>query len=265
VPSVGERTKAGEAVASTARGGRVRWPVLIAIGLVASLLGIALGVLIDWFPVQASTQADPIDTLWDVLVVASVPIFVLVQTVVLYSVYKWRVRAGEEELDGPPIHGNTRLEIIWTALPAILLVTLVGYAYVVLTDIEEAKADSMTVRVVGEQFAWSYFYPSPEGGGKEVEADQLYLPAGQQVKFDIQSKDVIHDFWVPAFRMKVDAVPGITTTYRADPNRTGEYPVVCAELCGLGHSTMRSTVHVLDPAEFDRWFATQAQEAKESE
>jgi cytochrome c oxidase subunit 2 len=239
--------------------------VLIVIGLIASALGIALGVLIDWFPVQASTQADPIDTLWDVLVIASVPIFVLVQTVVLYAVYKWRVRPGEEELDGPPIHGNTRLEIIWTALPAILLVTLVGYAYVVLTDIEEAKAESMTVRVVGEQFAWSYFYPSPEGGGKEVEADQLYLPAGKQVKFDIQSKDVIHDFWVPAFRMKVDAVPGITTTYRADPNRRGNYPVVCAELCGLGHSTMRSTVRVLDSAEFDRWFAVQAQEAKESE
>ncbi len=263
--SVEESTKAPEAGESGHRGGPVRWLPLIAIGLVSSLLGIALGVLIDWFPVQASAQADDIDTLWDVLVVASVPMFVLVQTVVLYSVYKWRMRPGEEGLDGPPIHGNTRLEIIWTALPAILLVSLVSYAYVVLTDIEEAQAGSMKVRVVGEQFLWTYYYPSPEGGGKEVAADQLYLPVGKQVEFEIQSKDVIHDFWVPAFRMKVDAVRGITTRYRADPDRVGDYPVVCAELCGLGHATMRSTVHVMDPAEFDRWFATQVQEAKESQ
>jgi len=265
VDSLEERTVASQVGESADRGGPVRWPVLIAIGLLSSVVGIAVGLLIDWFPVQASGQAKPIDTLWDVLVIASVPMFVLVQTVVLYSVYKWRMRPGEEELDGPPIHGNTKLEIIWTALPAILLVSLVGYAYVVLTDIEDARANSMKVRVVGEQFAWTYYYPSPDGGDKEVAASQLYLPVGRQVEFDIQSKDVIHDFWIPAFRMKVDAVPGVTTGYRADPERIGDYPVVCAELCGLGHSTMRSTVHVLDPAEFDRWFRTQAREAEESQ
>jgi len=250
---------------SANRGGPVHTMALVVIGVVASLVGIALGLLIDWFPIQASGQAAPIDTLWDVLIIASVPMFVLVVTVVLYCVYKWRMRPGEEDLDGPPIHGNTKLEIIWTALPAILLVSLVAYAYVVLTDIEEAQAGSMKVRVVGEQFLWTYYYPSPEGGGEEVAANQLYLPRGKQVEFQIQSKDVIHDFWVPAFRMKVDAVPGLTTRYRVDPDRIGDYPVVCAELCGLGHATMRSTVHVLDPAEFDRWFATQAEEAKQSQ
>jgi len=263
--SLEERTVAADVGETADRGGPVRWTALIVIGLVSSLVGIGFGLLIDWFPTQASAQAAPIDTLWDVLIIASVPMFVLVQSIVLYSVYKWRMRPGEEELDGPPIHGNTRLEIIWTALPAVLLVSLVGYAYAVLVDIEEAKADSMKVRVVGEQFLWTYYYPSPDGGGKEVAANQLYLPVGRQVEFDIQSKDVIHDFWVPAFRMKVDAVPGITTRYRADPDRVGVYPVVCAELCGLGHSTMRSTVHVLDPAEFDRWFKTQAEKARESQ
>ena len=83
---------------------------MLIIGLVASVLGIALGLLIDWFPVQASGEAKPIDTLWDVLIIASVPVFVLTQTIVLYSVWKFRMKPGEELKDGPPIHGNTRLD-----------------------------------------------------------------------------------------------------------------------------------------------------------
>src|SRR5919199_5006295 len=112
----GGRAPAREARAHVAR--------LVGIGLIASALGVALALLIDWFPTSASTQAGPVDTLWDVLLIVSVPIFVLVVTVVLYSVYRWRMRPGEELADGPPIHGNTRLEVIWTAVPAILLVAL---------------------------------------------------------------------------------------------------------------------------------------------
>src|SRR4051795_10713443 len=96
---------------------RADWKQMVAIGLVASALGIAAGILIDWFPVQASGEAKKIDTLWDVLLIASIPVFVMVVVVVLFSVWKFRMRPGEEELDGPPIHGNTRLEVIWTAIP----------------------------------------------------------------------------------------------------------------------------------------------------
>jgi cytochrome c oxidase subunit 2 len=252
-----EETVGTEGGDRSRRGGPVHWIPLAAIAVVASAIGIALGVAIDWFPIQASGQARDIDSLWDVLVIASVPIFVLVQTVVLYSVFRWRMRPGEEDLDGPPIHGNTRLEIIWTAIPAIILVSLVGYSYIVLTDVEEARADSMKVRVVGEQFAWTFFYPATEPGGEEIASKQLYVPAGRQVEFRVQSKDVIHDFWVPAFRMKIDAVPGETTTIRVDTRRPGDYPIVCAELCGLGHSTMRSTVHVLPQREFEAWIEEQ--------
>ena len=85
------------------------------------------------------------------------------------------------------------------------------------------------------------------------------------MKFDIQSKDVIHDFWVPAFRMKVDAVRGITTTYRVNTTRVGDYPVVCAELCGLGHSVMRSTVHVLEPQAYEDWLGKQRAQAEEDQ
>src|SRR3954453_10172811 len=228
---------------------------LIGIAVVATLLGIALGLLIDWFPVSASTQAQDIDTFYDVLIVASVPMFVLVTSVVLYCVWRFRMRPGEEQMDGPPIHGNTRLEVVWTVIPAILMLSLCTYAYVVLHNAEDAPAaanSELNVRVVGEQFTWTFFYPG-EGGGKEVASDQLYLPVNRSVRFTVQTKDVLHDFWVPAFRWKIDAVPGVNTYYRVTPNRVGNYPVVCAELCGLGHAVMRQTAHVLPDAGFQAW------------
>ena len=122
---------------------------LVAIGFFASVIGIALGLLIDWFPTQATEEGEKVDTLWDILVIASVPVFVLVQVVVLYSVWRFRMKPGEELEDGPPIHGNTKLEIIWTAIPAIILVALCSYSYVVLLDVEDAKADALEVEVVG--------------------------------------------------------------------------------------------------------------------
>src|ERR687896_1205829 len=231
------------------RESRAQVRTMLSIGAVASVLGVALALLIDWFPVPASTQAGPIDTFWDVLLIASVPVFVLVETIVLYCAIKFRMRPGEELKDGPPIHGHTRLEVIWTAIPAILLVGLCTYAYVVLTDIEKAEANTMEVRVVGEQFTWTFDYRGDDG--EEIASPQLYLPADTPVNFTVQSKDVIHDFWVPAFRMKIDAVPGIDTHVRVTTtDRMGEFPVVCAELCGLGHSTMRQSAHVMTEDDF---------------
>src|SRR5918997_5934839 len=120
------------------RESRTQLRQMLITGAIASALGIALALLIDWFPVPASSQAGPIDTLWDVLLIASVPIFVLVCVIIGFSVLNFRMRPGEEGLDGPPIHGNTKLEVIWTAAPAILIVALVTYAYIVLRDIEKA-------------------------------------------------------------------------------------------------------------------------------
>src|ERR671934_406111 len=138
---------------------------MVIVGVIATAIGIAVGLIIPWFPPADSTQADKIDTLWDVLIIASVPIFVLVTVVVGFSVLEFRMRPGEEQLDGPPIHGNTRLEVIWTALPAMLIVGLVTYAYVVLHDVEKAPAAGHPERVVtvtGQQFAWTFAYN--EGG-----------------------------------------------------------------------------------------------------
>jgi cytochrome c oxidase subunit II len=232
----------------------------VVIGAIASLLGIAAGLAIDWFPTAASSQSGPIDTLWDVLLICSVPIFVGVVCIILFCAREFRQRPGEEEMDGPPIHGNTRLEVIWTALPAVLLVSLCTYAYVVLRDVEEAPAagspPEMRVEVFGEQFAWSFRYRTAEG--QEVTTTRLWVPQNRSVLFAMRSKDVIHDLWVPAWRMKEDVVPGITTEYRVTPTRVGEYPIVCAELCGLGHAYMRQTAKVVPQAEFDAWLAERA-------
>jgi cytochrome c oxidase subunit 2 len=230
---------------------------MLVVGVVASVLGIIAGLLIHWFPPAASTQADKIDTLWDVLIVASVPFFVLVTTVIGFSILNFRMRPGEEGIDGPPIHGNTRVEVIWTAIPATIIVGLVVYAYVVLRDIEKTPAlasgqKERVVNVFGEQFAWTFEYNE---GGRRIRSAQLYLPANESVKFQVRSKDVIHDFWVPDFRMKIDAVPGITTSYRVTPKTSaiGDHQIVCAELCGLGHAFMRQTAHVMTKPQFAAW------------
>jgi cytochrome c oxidase subunit 2 len=226
--------------------------------LIATAIGIVLSYVIHWFPAQASTQAHNTDRLYHVLVIASVPIFVLVVTVILFSVWHFRMKPGQELQDGPPIHGNTRLEVFWTAIPAMILLSLVSYSFVVLHDNEKKPAGpEMVVEVTGQQFAWSYSYPSSVTGGAPLNTTQLYVPENESVYFAIHSKDVIHAFWIPAFRLQIDAVPGITTHYRATPDRLGSYPVVCNLLCGVGHSLMRSTIHVVTPEQFQAWLQRQ--------
>src|SRR3954451_1226353 len=127
---------------------RADWKQMVGIGIIAAALGIAAGLLIDWFPVSASKEAKSIDTLWDVLIIFSVPVFVGVTVVVLFSVIKFRMRPGEEDLGAPRTHGNTRLEVISPAIPAIVLVGLCTYAFVVLADVEAADPNPVQVRVV---------------------------------------------------------------------------------------------------------------------
>jgi cytochrome c oxidase subunit II len=234
-------------------------PIIVA--AVAAVIAIAIGIVISyaihWFPAQASSQARNSDRLYHVLVIASIPIFVIVVTVILYSVWQFHMKPGEELKDGPPIHGNTRLEVFWTAIPTVLLLGLVGYSFVVLRDNEKKPAREIQIGVTGEQFAWTYQYPPSVTGGAPLNSTQLYVPKGESVNYAIHAKDVIHAFWVPAFRIQEDAVPGITTHWRATATRLGSYPVVCNLLCGLGHSLMRSTVHVVTETQFHAWIKGQ--------
>jgi len=138
-----------------------------------------------------------------------------------------------------------------------VLLGLVGYSFVVLHNNEKKPAKEIQVAVVGQQFAWTYEYPSAVTGGAPLRSTQLYLPEGESVYFNLNSRDVIHAFWVPAFRLQEDVVPGITTHWRVTPNRLGSYPVVCNLLCGLGHALMRSTVHVVSQEAFKAWIKLQ--------
>ncbi len=230
----------------------------LAAAVVAIAIGVVLSYVIHWFPVQASVQAHNTDRLYHVLVDASIPIFVLVVSVILFCAWQFRMKPGEELKDGPPIHGNTRLEVVWTTIPAVILLALVSYSFVVLHDNEKKPAREINVGVTGQQFAWSFQYPPSVTGGKPVESDQLYLPEGESTKFDLHSKDVIHAFWIPAFRLQEDVVPGITTNWRVTPDRLGTYPIVCNLLCGLGHSLMRAQVHVVPQAQFQQWLKAHA-------
>jgi cytochrome c oxidase subunit 2 len=139
----------------------------------------------------------------------------------------------------------------------VLLLSMVGYSFVVLAENEKKPAHEIQVGVTGQQFYWSFQYPPSVTGGAAIDSYQLYLPDNETVQFNMRSRDVIHAFWIPAFRLQEDVVPGITTHYRATPDRLGDYPAVCNLLCGVGHSLMRTTVHVVTPAQFRAWIAKQ--------
>jgi cytochrome c oxidase subunit II len=225
---------------------------VIAITLVGTAIGTVVVLSVPWLPKQASSAAGTMDTLYDVLAVASVFIFSLVMAILIVSVVHFR-RRHDDLSDGVPIHGHTGVEVIWTAIPAIIVTGAAIYSGVVLTDIEKPKPGTKTIEVTAQQFAWHFDY---DGQGIK-QASELHLVKDTPYLFRLHAKDVIHSFWVPEFRLKKDAVPGMTTSIRVKPTRNGTYSLVCAELCGLGHATMRARVVVEDQSAFDHWAAAQ--------
>jgi cytochrome c oxidase subunit II len=206
-------------------------------------------VPIRWNGQGASTAAGPIDTLTDVMIVLSAFVFSLVMVMLFYALWKFRAKPGDES-DGEPIHGNTRLEVAWTVIPTIIVLFGAGYSWAVLDEIEDPAENPIKVQVFSQQFAWSFGYPGKDNAWSEGE---LHVPLGRQVHFKMHALDVIHSFWVPEWRIKKDNVPGIVTTAIVTPNKPGTYQLICTELCGFGHATMRAKVVVEPPAEFRKW------------
>jgi cytochrome c oxidase subunit 2 len=225
---------------------------LVAIGVVIGVAVTLVAVLFQWLPTSASEEFYRIQDIYWFATIMSIVIFALVSAVVVYSVWKWRV-PPDDDAEGPPIHGHTGLEIVWTAIPAILVVALGIVSAIVLSENGQAKDNQLQVTATGQQFAWKFEYP--ELG--EFTTGELVLPVNRQAKFTMEAVDVIHSFWVPQFGQKMDAVPGIQTTILVTPTRTGEFAVVCAELCGLGHATMRAKARVVTEEEFDAWIEEQ--------
>jgi cytochrome c oxidase subunit II len=233
---------------------------LLGIVVVSTAVLSFLMLIPDWNGLQGSEEASQIDTLLDVMIVLSSFVFCVVMTMMGYAILKYRAKPGDES-DGEPIHGNTRLEIIWTTIPTIIVLFAGVYSAVVLGDIEAEASNAMRVDVTAQQFAWRFDYVDE---GKT--STELHVPSGTQLELHLQALDVLHSFWVPEWRIKRDLVPGanidddddVDNIVRVTPDVPGTYSVICTELCGLGHATMRATaVTEASQEDFDAWLADQ--------
>jgi len=226
---------------------------LLGIGVVAGGVAAAVALAIPWMPISASKEAGRIDFVFWFVVTICIVIFAVVAAAILYSVVRFRA-APDDDSDGPPIHGHTGLEIAWTLIPTVL-VTAIGIVSAIVLSRDDAIAkNALHIQVIAQQFTWTFKYPDAHG----LTSATLVLPNGREAVLDFQSRDVIHAFFVPEFRENMDVVPGLTTTINVTPTRVGTYPVICNELCGLGHATMRSTAQVMTPTAFDKWLKGQS-------
>jgi cytochrome c oxidase subunit II len=224
---------------------------------VLSVLGIVLVAGVQIIPVIASREAELENGAFVVLTAASVPVLMLVVVGLVYSALRFRVSdvAAEDLADGPPIHGHTAFQAAWVGISLALVIFLFGYGAIGLVEIRGAQTADFEVQVEAEQWAWHYEYATT--GGRSTE---LHIPVDRRVHLIIKSDDVIHSFWVPAFGVKQDAVPGHPTQIYMTATRTGTFPGMCAELCGLGHTGMTTTVVVSDQAALDAWLIRQPPE-----
>ncbi|MEW6028270.1 MAG: cytochrome c oxidase subunit II [Chloroflexota bacterium] len=228
--------------------------VLVILAAALTYFGLdAIGLM----PVSASaqagspTQVGSIDWMWNLQVIAMSFLFALIVIPLLYSLIVFRRRKGDTT-DAEYIEGNTALEITWTIIP---LFTVIAFAYMgaySLGKVRSVDPQAMVVNVTASQWAWSFEYPD-----YGIVSNELHVPVDRQVLLRMQSRDVIHSFWVPEFRVKQDIVPGRVTELRVTPTLAGTYKVRCAELCGTSHFSMEGPVVVSAEAEFAAWVSEQ--------
>ena len=237
---------------------------LFKLAAVAAALTVVISVImvsIPWLGEVGSKEKADIVDLFNIMIVLSSAVFSIVIVMMGYAIWKYRAKPGDES-DGEPIHGNTRLEIIWTVIPTLIVIFAGIYSAIVLNDIE-AKAENgevMEVDVTAQQFAWRFDYPE-----QGVTSTELHVPNGTQLELHLNALDVIHSFWVPEWGIKRDLVPGadlpggdeIDSTVRVTPDEEGVFSVVCTELCGWGHATMRAPAVVETQQQFDSWVKDQ--------
>lgn len=234
----------------------------------AAILWIILTVLaeyavltVDYFPIRAAQEAHIIDEAFDLLMILGTPVFTFVTVGLVYAVLRFRSDEDRVE-DGPPIYTNRLLTWGWLVVTSALAVYVIFNPGIKgLQDLMADQSEDLVVEVTASQWQWDYAYPqydvSIDG------AEELVLPIDRRVKFEITSTDVIHSFWVPAFRMKLDAVPGQVNVMRVTPDRLGTFDedaairVQCAELCGTGHPRMRTGLRVVSVEEFVAWIEGQ--------
>src|SRR4051812_45755374 len=221
---------------------------LVGLGLMSGAIATAVAVFLPWLPQPASDEAGRIDFVFWFVTWICILIFAIVAAALIYSVLRFRA-APDDDSDGPPTHGHTGLEIVWTIIPTVLVTAIGVVSAVVLAQNDALGKDTLRINVTAQQFAWTFEYPD----GKNMTSGTLRVPLDRSILLTFTSKDVIHSFWVPEWGQKQDTVPGIHPTLHITPNKLGRYPVICTELCGLGHATMRTWAEVVPPAAFNKW------------
>jgi cytochrome c oxidase subunit 2 len=232
------------------------------------------------FPTEASAEAQQVDQLFRILLIIGGAIFLLVQGMLAFSVWRFRAKAGDTS-EGMVLHGNTTLEIVWTAIPAVIVAVLTILSWQVFNSIQSPKEGEVQIKAAGARFNWAFTYAAPlsifpetvdvntlpqsvkddlaDDNALTITSPELHTYVGQPVEMVMQPKDVIHALWIPAFRIKQDLIPGRVTTVRFTPTKANTpqepyYPIRCAELCGANHGMMTSVVIVHpDQASFNEW------------
>jgi len=222
--------------------------IIIALLVIASTFAIHGGLSsIGLLPVQASAQAVSIDQLFGIYTWAIAFVFSLIIVILIYSLVVFRRRKGETG-EGTYMEGNNTLEIAWTVVPLIAVLYLAFLGARSLSETRRIDPSAMVVKVIAEQWSWQFQYPDYLFSSKD-----LYLPVGKQIDLQMTSLDVIHSFFVPALRLKQDALPGREIVVWFEATKPGSYEIPCAELCGFGHSGMKGMLIVHDAAGYDAW------------
>ena len=221
-------------------------------------------------PSGITEEANQMHNLFIFVNVLAVVVFVAVAGVLVAALFRFRKRNDDLPKQ---VHGSTTLEMLWVAIPVLLVVVLFSYSVIVLVDInDDAEPEDLTVEVLGFQFQWRFRYtlndlgtnsdPNAEGAfdisGAPGDEPELVIPVGEPVEFKLVSNDVIHSFYVFDFLYKLDVIPGRDNSFKVTANKTGVYHGQCAELCGVDHALMRFTIRVVPRAEFDQWVAEQS-------
>jgi len=269
------------------------------------LIAIAIGFISLWYgqnngllPVAASPEAEAVDGIFALMMTVATGLFLLIQGVLIYSIIRFRQKPGDDT-DGPAMEGNVSLEIVWTAIPTVIVLIIAIYSFEVYNAMgglnpaasrdpgpqqvaekttsnqglqgliasaseylalgigespstQAKNLESLSVDVNAIQYAFLFTYPD-----SGVVSGELHVPVGQPIKLNIEAGDVIHAFWVPQLRLKQDAVPGRKTQISFTPERVGEYPIICAELCGPYHGAMKTNLIIESPEEYETWIRDQ--------
>lgn len=208
---------------------------------------------------SASSFGPQVDQLYNLVLLITGIAFVLSEAALIWFSFKYRAKSGQKALYS---HGSVTAEAIWTAVPAAILIVL-GFMgqnlWAKLRQPAKFPTPDLTIRVMGEQWLWHFKIDSPSG---EIEAQNAFhVPVGKMVRFDLQSQDVIHGFYIPELRVHQDAVPGMTSSVWVQPTKTGSYEIRCTQFCGTNHYQMKGQIVVDTPEDFQAWTATTKSEA----